>query len=236
MRRIPKNYLHITGQMSSRQGQALGFEGGVEKDFYAVMEHQPSITRIDTQQITIQYRSGGRKRNYTPEALISFCPSLGRSPILAEVKDRETLRKEFADFRERFGAAIRFGRENGYEFRIYTEVEIRTPYLANLRLLRIHRDHEFSERIAWVKEIVQQDQAINFRTALELLEKKEHERAVNLSLLYHSLSRNHISANLFYPLGYETRLHESGHWEQRPWDKRWLRAARPQPPPFRRGW
>ncbi|KAF0811947.1 hypothetical protein IGB42_03489 [Andreprevotia sp. IGB-42] len=78
----------------------------------------------------------GRARTYTPDVLATLkLHGLPRRTVLYEVKYRSDLRDDWPDLRPEFKAAIRYARQQGWRFKIVTEVEIRTPYLDNATFL-----------------------------------------------------------------------------------------------------
>jgi hypothetical protein len=234
-----KNHMHVTGEVTSSKGETLGFTGGVERDFYALMSHQRSISSIETQSIKISYtNAAGKKTRYTPEALIRFHDYVGRRPLLVEVKPREILRRDWSLFRERFQVATGYANDHGWKFWICTDAEIRTPYLATIRNLRVHRDHKFPEHeLEEVADIVGGQTGITFRQLLgELDLRRPGARAQNLSRIYHLICTGIISADLFKPIVYETILGPADAWPEYPWSRRWLRSAQLPIRKPRRGW
>lgn len=239
-RKIPKNFRHITGHVSDGQGGSLPFEGPLEIDFYTLMTHQRSIDRIETQSITIEHLDAiGRKTRYTPEAVIHFKKDLRVRPLLVEVKPSKTLKKDWDELQWKVRAGIRQANEMGWTFKVYTEREIRTLYLENVKVLRIHRGHEFSdEQIDRVQSLVAASPGITFEEVLRRLEprKQGEEWLMAHSLVYHCLVAGKISTDLFKLLAYTKPLFPPGTWLETPWDKRWLRRAAPPPLKFRKGW
>lgn len=244
-RRIRKNYRHITGLVSDGIGGALPFEGPIEIDFYTLMGHhlmgQKRITSIETQSITIDHASAsGRMTRYTPEALIHFDKRFGIPPHLIEVKPVATLQKDWeSEIKYKVRAGIRHARENGWVFKVFTEREVRTPYLENIKLLRIHRGHHFLPAdLASIQVEVEKSPGVAFQTLLREVNGggKGEARRLALSQIYHLLALGRISADLFKPIAYTTALMPANGWEEYPWDKRWLRKATPPPRPIRKGW
>lgn len=234
-----KNHMHVTGEVTSSKGESLGFTGGVERDFYALMSHQRSIASIETQSIKIPYtNAAGKKTRYTPEALIRFHDHVGRRPLLVEVKPREVLEKDWSLFRERFRVATGYAKNQGWKFWICTDAEIRTPYLVTLRNLRVHRDHKFPAReLDEITDMVATRTGITFRQLLTELDlHRPGAREQNLSRIYHLICTGKISADLFKPIGYETILGPADAWPEYPWSRRWLRSAQLPSRKPKRGW
>lgn len=76
----------------------------------------------------------GRKRFGYPDFLVHFrLPS--DVPMLVDVKFRREIFERWAELKPRLRAARAYARERGWIYRIKTEVDIRTPYLANAKFL-----------------------------------------------------------------------------------------------------
>lgn len=138
VRRIPKSHRHVTG-LVTHAGTSLPFEGPLERDYYILLTADPTIDSIHPQSVQVKYVAGdGRRTVCYPDVLIRF--KHGRRPRLTDVKSREEIRNGWTDLKPRFKAARAFATRQGWEYRIQTEVEIRTPYLENIKFLRGYRD------------------------------------------------------------------------------------------------
>src|SRR5579871_363972 len=93
VRKIPRNYLHITGRIAmAGQPDSSAFEGGLEKDFYTLLDFDASVADVDHQPVKIDYRRPtGQATLYTPDALVTYYPWAVRKPQLCEVKTRDDL-------------------------------------------------------------------------------------------------------------------------------------------------
>ena len=78
----------------------------------------------------------GRKRSYTPDGLIHF-KTLSYRPVsvMFEVKFREDFRKNWKVLIPKFRAAKNYCLDRGWRFEVFTEREIRTQYLDNVKFL-----------------------------------------------------------------------------------------------------
>lgn len=122
------------------QPDSSAFEGGLERDFYTLLDFDPSVADVDHQPVRIGYiRPDGRSSLYRPDALVLYHPWAARRPQLCEVKMRADLKENWTDLRPRFRAAVRYAKREGWRFKIYTEIEIRSHFLDNVRLLREYR-------------------------------------------------------------------------------------------------
>lgn len=138
----------------------------------------------------------GKGARYTPDALIHYTDESGLKPVLCEIKLHDELAACWKDYRPRFKAAVRLWRREGWVFHIYTDREIRTPYLDNVRFLRDFRritPDEFKK--------------VQLRRFLGAEgETSVAERGPWLSLLWHLIATGEMRADLGAPLDYETRV------------------------------
>jgi len=137
IRKVPKNYRNVTGLAAA--GKSTGpaqFESTLERDYLALLEFSQEVGRFEVQPLKVEWRDEqGVARSYTPDVLVEYRPDLGRPPWLCEVKYRADLKKDWPSLHPKFLQAIRYAKAHGWRFRLITEVEIRTPYLTNVRFL-----------------------------------------------------------------------------------------------------
>jgi hypothetical protein len=210
VRKIPRNYLHMTGRVSmAGQPDSAAFEGGLERDFYTLLDFDASIADVDHQPVRIDYsRPGGLETHYTPDALVTYYPWANRRPQLCEVKTREDLKNDWSDLRPGFKAAVRYAKKQGWRFAIYTEVEIRTPFLANVRLLRDYRFIPIDEikRARLVRPLRNAGEA-TLQTLIDDACPVIRERGPWLSQLWLMLATGELDADLrTSKLSYQTRV------------------------------
>jgi hypothetical protein len=141
VRKIPKNYLSVTGVFSSaKNGKSLGYESLLERDLMILLEFDDIVERFEEQPVKVPLVFNGKKlKPYVPDILIHYLPATSgevRRPVLGEVKESEDLKKNKAKYAPKFEAASCYADERDWEWRIFTEKEIRTPYLDNLKFLR----------------------------------------------------------------------------------------------------
>lgn len=124
----------LSGRVALEQGSA-GFESSLEQDLIELLDFDPRVSELLVQPFSIYHEEGGRERRYTPDVRATFIGDRNEV-VVYEVKYQEELRKDWAKFRARFGAAYRHCRKNGWRFKLVTEKHIRTPYLSNVKFLR----------------------------------------------------------------------------------------------------
>lgn len=145
VRKIPKNYLSVTGSFASAKNrQMLGFESLLEKEYMLLLEFDENVESFEEQPVNIPMP--GIARGYTPDVLVRFREDLrtgqSRPPLLTEIKHSSDLSRNAEKYAPKFAAAELYVAERGWEFRITTEMDIRTPRLANLKFLREYRNVE----------------------------------------------------------------------------------------------
>lgn len=137
IRKIPKNYMTVTGlATSAKSEEPIGYEGRPEFYFIKLATFNNNVAKCEGQPVTIFYHdSNGRNRTYTPDFRVTFKPHLLWKPLVVEVKPRGRLFKDLAKFRMKFRAARRHVMNIGEEFTIVTDKELLGHYLKNVLFL-----------------------------------------------------------------------------------------------------
>jgi hypothetical protein len=142
VRKIPRSRRSLTGRVASRTADVSPmFESSLERDLFILLDFDIGVAGFEEQPIRITYTDEqGCQHSYTPDVLIHYranALSGTPPPLLAEVKFREDLFKYWKELKPKFKAARAYSRDRGWQrFRIFTENEIRTPYLENAKFLR----------------------------------------------------------------------------------------------------
>jgi hypothetical protein len=212
IRKIPKNYRNVTGVAAC--AKAVGdaqFESTLERDFLDLLEFSPAVETFEVQPLRIEWRDGnGKPHRYTPDVLVKFRPGVGRSPWLCEVKYRADLKKDWSDLHPKLRRGIRLARQSGWRFRLITEVEIRTPYLRNIRFLAPFREVKNRQiPAASVKEILDQLQSTGESTPSALVQSLSPDawqQAEWLPVLWHLMANHRVATDLECELGMESRI------------------------------
>lgn len=112
------------------------YESTLERDLMEILRFDPEVEQFVAQPLAIDYIDGeGTLRKYTPDGFIKFVESSAQPPILFEVKHREDFRKEWRTLMPKFRAAKAYCLPRGWKFEVFTEREIRTTYLSNVKFL-----------------------------------------------------------------------------------------------------
>lgn len=146
VRKIGPSPVKNTGRISTRKAnQSQTFESLLERDFLILLDVDPRVVRIGIQPITLRWATVAEKvKEYTPDVVVHYDPSsIETDPrlrtTLFEVKPRAILKRKWSELQPKFKAAVAWAREHECRFKIVTEVEIQTPYLENVRILRHYR-------------------------------------------------------------------------------------------------
>lgn len=208
VRRIPKNYRNVTGMAAHRKAEgSAAFESTLERDFLALLEFSPEVDQFEVQPVTIEWLNDqGKQRKYTPDVLVSYVS--GNSPTLFEVKYRSDLKKDWVVLHPKFKAAIHYAKAQGWRFRIATEVEIRTPYLANANFLLpfLRRNPRLPSDDALLKDALPGLAEATPATLLSHVAHDDQQRARLLPVLWRMIGLREIGADLDQPLNMNSRL------------------------------
>lgn len=148
VRKIPKNYLFVTGYHSSPKAVpdgGAGFESPLEKDFMLLLDFDDRVAQYEGQPVKVPLSKG---RGYVPDILVMYVPGPDEVPLspheLVEVKASSDLAENADAYAEKFEAAEVYAQERGWRFVIKTESDIRTLRLETIKFLRGYKRHSLS--------------------------------------------------------------------------------------------
>lgn len=209
VRKIPKSYRNVTGVTPSSKavGEAQ-FESTLERDFLALLEFSPEVARFEVQPAKIQWLDDtGAPRCYTPDVLVEFDPHLKRKPWLCEVKYRADIKKDWETLHPKFRMGIRYAKHHGWRFRLVSEVEIRTPYLENIRFLMPFRFRELPK--ADIEQVAIKLRELGKTTPagiIQSLTQDKWRQAELLPVTWHLLACHLVGADLESTLTMDTPI------------------------------
>lgn len=213
VRKIPKNYLSVTGTFSSeKNGKSLGYESLLEQDLMILLEFDDEVEGFEEQPVKVPVIAfGKRPQIYIPDILIRYRPSiLGGPPrnVLGEVKVTNDLKKNQAKYANKFEAAHQFSYEHGWKFRIFTEVDIRTPLLSNLKFLReFHYAQPDAHLISLIlNSLGQSKRPVTINSLIKKICQTDIDVLFVAPAIWHLLATKKVQANLKQPLTLETPL------------------------------
>lgn len=151
VRTITPTRRSVSGLYPFRGERSIPFESTLERDFLIRAEFSSVVLDVTAQPVAIPFRArNGREYIHTPDFLVQYRTGNrawgeGLRPLLVEVKPRAKLRERWQDLKPKFRAALRFAREQGWDFHIYDESRIRDQVLNNILFLRRYRRMAFAQ-------------------------------------------------------------------------------------------
>ncbi len=148
-RKIPLKHSSLSGYKNSvKSNKGVAYESSLEADFIEILEWDHTIKYYEEQPVCIEYLDENEKvRRYTPDFFVIFHTIQNSSkpihiPIIYEVKYSDELISKKEELEPKFKAARAYCKNEGYEFKVISEREIRTDHLANIKFLRRYKKME----------------------------------------------------------------------------------------------
>ncbi len=213
LQRLPVRQIGIQTRSMTGVVPDLGqFESSLERDFMELIRFDKNIELYTPQPLVISYiDKDNKKRSYTPDGLVEYrtdiLPAKEMKPVLCEIKYRADFRADWKNLMPRFRAAKVFANERGWDFQVFTEVEIRTPYLKNVRFLsgylsvsyEIDLQETILEKLSDLRESDPQ-------TIMFILFRDKWMRASALPTLWYLIAMKRIGCELSEPLTMNSRI------------------------------
>ncbi|AUH53687.1 heteromeric transposase endonuclease subunit TnsA [Chromobacterium sp. ATCC 53434] len=206
VRDIVYNSRSVTGMVP-----LLGdYESTLERDLMEILRFDPSVEYFTAQPVTIGYFDQfGKMRTYTPDGLIQFKPtaSLTPQPVLYEVKYRADFRQDWRNLLRKFRAAKAYALDQGWRFEVFTEREIRTPYLDNAKFLWRYLEQSPSpDTRRQILQVLWDLDETDPEMLLFALCRDANNRARLIPTLWHLVAIGAIGCDLNAPLTMRSRL------------------------------
>lgn len=198
---------------STKTGRLVQLESALERDFACLQEFDRYVAQYVEQPVRIEYQSPGtaRLRYYTPDFLVRYVDE--RPPMLVEIKYRADLQAHLAEWKDKFRAAKHYAEAQNWNFCIYTEAEIQTPYLANAKFLLCFQPRSGTLREEYFHLLLTVIAALDETTPAEVLAvafQDPDRRAELLPTLWYLISQGLVGCNLFQPLTMSSSLWHLG--------------------------
>lgn len=215
VRKIPKNYLFVTGGYSSQKNKVMdGFESLLEKEYLFLLDFDETVESFETQPIRVPLP--GVAKGYVPDVLVKYRwdPILEtrRKPLLVDVKHTDELKRNGAKYANKFAAAHQYAEQQGWEFAIVDQTQIRIPKLANLKFLREYRNFKPDQvdvQAVLDKAVLISD-TLTSASLLAALAKTDDERLYWLPIIWHMVLHQQLIADLERPFSNDVPLWLSG--------------------------
>lgn len=187
------------------------YESTLERDFMLLMQFDAAVDYYTPQPLTMPYRGAdGLTHKYTPDGLIEWRSDRilhDSRPVLVEIKYREAFQGEWRKWRALKRAAQEYAKDRGWHFQIYTEREIRTPFLDNVRfLLPYMRRTSAPEIESWIIENLVEIIESTPRELINLLYRDRWNQASLIPVLWRLLAERRISFDITQPLNMQSPI------------------------------
>ena len=179
--RRPKQ--NIGNFSSCKMETSFRYNSLLQKDFMYWLEFDSDVLSYNAPAITVNYRSSGREKSYTPD----FQVVRRQKKQVIEVKSQKTVETEKYD--RLYQMLSGMYDETGWEFVVLTETKIRTePLLSNIKLLYGYARENFSTdeyRDCW--EIARSNVSVSLAEIFQILDQHRVRRNILFKLLFHNL-------------------------------------------------
>lgn len=207
IRKIPKNSRSVTGVLNG--DKSIGpseYESPLERDLYRILEFDLNVDRYEVQPVHVEFRrADGSLDEYTPDVVIHYrkdlLPAAWFKTQLVEVKPRKDLWEHWGELLPKVRAARRYAAERGWQFRILTEKEIRTPYLLNVKFLHpFRRQPSDGEAFGEIEKALVELRESTPEALLAMLRNTQMARAELLPELWRMVAEGYVLMDLTLPL------------------------------------
>lgn len=199
VRKIKKNYRSVTGYFASiKNGRNIAYESLLERDFFLLLEFDQSVSSYEEQPLRLSYRYGNKNVPYTPDVLVHY-KAESLSPCIFEIKYSDEIKEKKVFLREKFEQIEDFLRLNDMEFKLFTELDIRTQFLENAKM--IYRfasinDMYYDERVNKISDILETSESMSIAGCMNRLSQNRYDQAIHLPYLWHLIFIGKISLDM----------------------------------------
>lgn len=184
------------------------FESSLERDFMELSRFNSDIEQIIAQPITIGFFcEKGLSRKYTPDGLIVYQDNLELPSILYEIKYRADFKNSWKQLIPKFRAAKNIAKDKGWLFKVFTEREIRTPYLDNIKFLwpYKHREHD-NEILNHVLSVMSDLQEADPALLMAAIFSSKKNQATTIPVIWYLIAHSRIGCDLNEPLTMHSKI------------------------------
>lgn len=216
---IKPSYYSVIGRAPSPKNRSSQqSESQLEQDFLVLLEFDRQVARYGVQPITIRWSpASGRTEQYTPDVVVVYHTQINSGPILPptlfEVKPRQILQRDWGLLRPKYSAATAWSREHGFRFKLITDVQIRTPYLNNVRFLSRYRERAIirneeldTQRHIFLREALRKLNQSTPNALLRFVTDKQNLQLELIPILWQMMYIGTICADLSKPLSMSTPI------------------------------
>jgi len=114
---------------SIKNGRPVAFESHIERDFLYLLEYDKSVLNYYEQPFTINYKHNNQQRRYTPDFLVIRSDKTQVIEVKPYEKYLQIINNE--EKKVKYDTGSKYCVSHGYEFKIVTDVEIRSGCFFN---------------------------------------------------------------------------------------------------------
>ena len=107
--------------------------------FYAIRLFRKEVIDIVPQPVSIPFKKNGRTHSYTPDYFVQLSEDHGKS-VIVEVKPKLEWQENWRDWSDKWKAAIKYSKDQGFRFAIYDEDRIHHLAFHNINFLRKYKN------------------------------------------------------------------------------------------------
>jgi len=214
-REIRANHRSVTGWINGDYG-AVPFESTVEMDFAYLALFDARVVGLHSQPITISYEDeNNQSRHYTPDFFVEYSSDEDQTQrALVEIKMASEMQERGSHFAARFCAAENWCSQNGFEFHLVTDEQIRTECINNIKALypfRFATDYRHS--VLWKLDAdIKANTPMSIEDALQQYVSASTSRAEIQKLIWILVARQSLHIDLGKPWNAKTTLHSNPVW------------------------
>ena len=202
--------------MRSTTGYVAGqeTESSLEMDFCALARFDLTVERFVSQPVKIVNVDGAdRERYYTPDVLLIPHRSQNgvflKRPVLCEIKFSQDLAADRGVLAEKFEAARAYCTQQDWDFRVFSEKEIRGPFLDNAKFLLPFRVRDFAPHL--VTAITDWFGSLGVATVEQYIEHRgEADALADIPCIWHLLATGKLVCDLNRKLSNNVPLWRTG--------------------------
>lgn len=207
-RKIEKSYVSLTGAIFSyKNNRQIYYESSLERDFIETLEFDKNVEEYIEQPIKIIF--GNRK--YHPDFFVRYTKraklKYGLVDSYVEIKYTAELEFKKEYYQIKFDAVKDVVNKQGLDFKIITELDIRTEYLENIKFLSYYKNKPVNELTKdQILEVIKLQPLISASTIRDDLPGSFEDKARIVFVTWSLLASGFIKANLKSKLTMESEL------------------------------
>lgn len=210
-RKVGPSRRSVTGRVNVPQsGRRVASESTLERDFLRLTRFDPSVSGVEEQPVRLTYKGrDGKEHPYTPDFLVRYRRQGGRrkKPLLCEVKYASEVEANGEKYAGAWETAHKYAQKQGWEFRVLTEVEIRTPRLENARFFWYHRrSPPDKNRSRVILQTLARIGETNLRMLINALSVAPIEQAHFQTTIYELIAGGEIGFDFDAPRSWNSRV------------------------------